>query len=523
MRLARSVTSFRPRDPWETAPQATGQGRPGVRGVSDAAAPVLLTPIVLLVQGYHPLAGDAGIYVAGIRHILDPSLYPLNAIFVTGFTRLSVFPWVMAAVVRVTHGPLWWLLFAAQLLSIYLFLTACDQLAGRLSGDRLHRWCSTLLAAACAGLPVAGTALVLMDPYVTARSFSTPLGIMAVTAAVDREWVRAILLLLATVLIHPLMGLWTAAFVVLYACVAAGRIRLALSLCGTGFAFCGAVFAAAHRMPVSPAYREAVSLGPRSFLFLSRWRWYEVMGFVLPLLLFLVALIKAERGTRRALCLTCVLLGATTTLTAAGFVPPGGPYPLVPMQLLRSFCLIYVIGVVLSGGVLDALRRRSRTAAGMVVIALFAGMLIAQRKTWAGGDAVEWTGSSPKNPYEQAFLWIRGNTPRNAVFAFNPQLVYLPGEDEQGFRAITERDHLADDKDAGVAAVLPWLAERWAQQRNAALSVDTMSDAERLRTLAPLGANWLLLPPDARTQLPCPWNNQVAKVCRLMGDSSTGP
>ena len=33
-----------------------------------------------------------GIYVAGVRHILDPALYPLNADFPAAFTRLSHFP-----------------------------------------------------------------------------------------------------------------------------------------------------------------------------------------------------------------------------------------------------------------------------------------------------------------------------------------------------------------------------------------------------------------------------------------------
>jgi hypothetical protein len=80
-------------------------------------------------------------------------------------------------------------------------------------------------------------------------------------------------------------------------------------------------------------------------------------------------------------------------------------------------------------------------------------MFAAQRLAWSGSNHLEWPGSAAANPYQQAFLWIRDNTPRNAVFAFNPQLVYLPKEDEQGFRAITQRDHLADDKDAGIVAV----------------------------------------------------------------------
>ena len=35
----------------------------------------LLTPVVLLVHGYHPLADDGAVYVAGIKKLANPSLY----------------------------------------------------------------------------------------------------------------------------------------------------------------------------------------------------------------------------------------------------------------------------------------------------------------------------------------------------------------------------------------------------------------------------------------------------------------
>ena len=82
---------------------------------TSRTAPWLLTPVVLLVHGYHPFAGDAGIYTAGIRHILDPSLYRLNSALVDAFTRRSVFAWAVAALVRITHAPLAWILLALHL------------------------------------------------------------------------------------------------------------------------------------------------------------------------------------------------------------------------------------------------------------------------------------------------------------------------------------------------------------------------------------------------------------------------
>jgi hypothetical protein len=176
---------------------------------------------------------------------------------------------------------------------------------------------------------------------------------------------------------------------------------------------------------------------------------------------------------------------------------------------------MYALGIVLCGGVLAALWSRSRITAISLVVVLFAGMFAAQRLSWTGSNPIEWPGASPANPYQQAFLWIGDHTPRNAVFAFDPRLVYLPEEDEQGFRAIAERDHLADDKDAGIVAVIPRLADRWALQRNAELNINRMTDSERVATLTPLGATWLLLPPNAATELPCPWRNTVVVVCRI--------
>ncbi len=497
------------------APGDSGSGSQ-IAPIPSFFAPILLTPLVLFIHGYHPFAGDADIYVAGVRHLLDPSLYPVNGAFPEAFTRLSIFARVLAAVVRLTHLRLAWVLLAAHFGSVFLFLFACRQLAARIFATERAQWCSALLAAACFTLPVAGTALFVMDPYVTARSFSTPLSLLAVAACVKRAWGRAAVLLLLTAAIHPLMGAYSILFAVLYALVALRRVRLAVAFCGTLVTVSGIALLLAQRMPVSPAYREAVSLAPRNFLFLARWHWYEDLGLLLPLILFGVALRKLA-GPLRMLCVSCLLLGITSIVIAALFVLPGGPYVLVPLQVLRSFHPIYAVGMVLCGGVLAALATRLRFAAGSVVALLVVGMFFAESAAWPMCNRIEWPGASPANPYQQTFLWIRSHTPRDAVFAFNPELVYLAQEDEQGFRAIAERDHLADDKDAGIVAVMPGLADRWAHQRNAQLDVDRMTDAQRSAALAPLGANWVLLAPGAETAFPCPWSNFVVKVCRIDG------
>jgi hypothetical protein len=355
-----------------------------------------------------------------------------------------------------------------------------------------------------------------MDPYVTARSFSTPLGLLAVAAALDRRWTRAFLLVLLAMAVHPLMGVYAASFVLLLSLILFDRMRMALLLCGGACLLAGFAFALASAAPLNPAYREAVSLAPRSFLFLARWHWYETLGLLLPLALFSLALRRfSPKKPVGSLCLASILLGTTALLVAACFAPPAGPYLLVPFQVLRSFHLIYCAGILLCGGALAALARHTRWLPPILLIGLFAVMFQVERLEWPGGRRLEFPGLAPANPYVQAFLWIRTNTPRNAVFAFNPQLVYRAGEDEQGFRALSERDQLADDKDAGVVAVIPSLAPRWVAQRNAESAVDSMSDAARRANLSPLGVTWLLLPPMSATTLPCPWRNQVLQVCHL--------
>jgi hypothetical protein len=498
---------------------ASTPAQPSARSVVPTTSrllPLLLTPLVLLIHGYHPFAGDAGIYVAGVRHILNPALYPRNDVFVTAFTDHSVVPWIIAALTRLTRLPLPWILLAVHLFSVGLFLAAAARLASHLFSSRSARIFATILAAACCTLPVAGTALVLMDPYVTARSFSTPLSLFAIASVLDRRWTRVLLLLALTLAVHPLMGIYTAAFVLLLALTVAGRARTALLVCAAAFLLSGVAFALAHGAPIDPAYREAVSLAPRSFLFLARWRWYEVLGLLLPLLLFALTLLRLSARTPvGALCQSSTFLGSTALLIATCFVPAGGPYLLVPFQVLRSFHLIYCVGVVLCGGVLAAIGHRRRWISPTLLVLLLAGMFCLESLEWPSERRLELPGVATANPYAQAFLWIRTHTPADAVFAFNPQLVYRPEENEQGFRALSERDQLTDDKDAGVAAVLPSLAPRWAAQRNAELSVDQTSDAERIAVLRPLGATWLLLPPKAQTAFDCTYRNRALQVCRL--------
>jgi hypothetical protein len=483
-----------------------------------------LTPAILLVHGYHPFADDAVIYVAGIRKLVNPALYRPDAAFVMATTHLSMFAHLMAVVVRATHLPLTIVLLAAYLASIYLFLLACWSVATRIFAGAAERWFAVGFAAACFTLPAAGTALVLMDPYLTSRSFSTPLGLFAVSAVLGRRWGLAALFVLLAGLMHPLMAGYIAALVLVYAAIETSGARAGILLSAGGVGAAGVVWLVTRHDPVSRAYYEAIHSQVRAFLFPTLWTWYEDLGLAAPLALFALAARRGEGGGRvRKLCLACVLLGASCWLAGLLFVHPWGPYLLVRVQLLRGFHILYLLGVLLLGGWLGkVLWRRSGTrwVAFAMLAAAAGGLFAAQRAAYPFSAHVEWPGMRPRNPWAQAYVWIRENTPAKAVFAANPNLAFLDGVDMQGFRATTERSLLGDNKDQGVAAVVdPSIAGIWAAQRDAQLGVDEMSDQERMERLKPFGVTWLLLRADAKTGFACPFENEVAKVCKMQETS----
>jgi hypothetical protein len=121
-----------------------------------------------------------------------------------------------------------------------------------------------------------------------------------------------------------------------------------------------------------------------------------------------------------------------------------------------------------------------------------------------------------RNQFEQAFAWIRRNTPRDALFALDAQYISERGEDAQGFRAIAERSVLPDfSKDGGVVANEPELAPAWVQGEMAQAELNTEPDDRRIAKLRPLGVTWLMLERGAVTGFACEYANEAVKVCRL--------
>jgi hypothetical protein len=135
---------------------------------------------------------------------------------------------------------------------------------------------------------------------------------------------------------------------------------------------------------------------------------------------------------------------------------------------------------------------------------------------------LEFPGREPTNPWLQAFTWIRGNTPKDAYFALDPNYLALPGEYYHSFRALAERSQLADAlKDTAVVTQVPELGPAWAKQVDAQAGWNRFQFAEFERLRTQFGVGWVLVsyPPPAR--LICIWHNDRLSVCRV-NDSSPG-
>jgi hypothetical protein len=475
----------------------------------------LLTPAVLLVDGYHPLADDGAVYVTGIKKLADPGLYQADEVFALSPTRLSIFAHVLAGLLHWGHISLPVLLLACHAASIFLFLLGSWKVAARIFPGQQARWGAVLLAACCFTLPVAGTSLSIMDPYVTARSFSTPLMLFALAAVLGQQWMACVLSLALAGLLHPLMACYTA-IAVLTVVLSRRRMWRSLGLLAAlGWVLCTLIFVATRHADPNLAYNQAAL--SRSYFFLSSWQWFEYPGLLMPLLLLGIAgALRRVPWPARTLAIAATILGGCALLTSICFVHRSGSLLLARLQVLRAFHFVYLAGVLLAGGFLTRLAQQHKRVLAALYLALLLIMFAAQRSTYPASSHVEWPGRTPCNPWQQAFLWIRTNTPEDTIFALDNDYIEWPGEDAQGFRATAERSTVADYfKDGGIASNFPQAAIPWWQGSQATARLNGATDEQRLARLRPLGVDWIVLPAQAKTAFPCPFTNSSVRVCQL--------
>jgi hypothetical protein len=468
------------------------------------------------VSGYHPYAEDAEIYLPGVEKILHPELFPTGQEFFRSHASLTFFPNVVAASLRVTHLPMEAGLFIWHLASIFLLLLACWELSGLLfrNANAKARWGGVCLVAALLTIPVAGTALYIMDQYLNPRNLAAFAGIFMVVRTLERKYVRALLWLAFAACMHPLMWTFPFSFCALLLVMERfeSRWKSTAEIAGLLSLW----------MPLAPAasaaYHEAAKR--HGFHYIQRWAWYELLGIVAPLVLFW----WFGRTSRRQrwfiverVSRAFVVYGLIYLVAALVVDLPARFEAVARLQPLRSLHFLYIVMFVVMGGFLGEYVLKDRVWRWLLLFApLSLGMFLGQRALFPASAQVEWPGVSPKNPWAQAFVWIRQNTPVNAAFALDPEYMDIAGEDEIGFRCLAQRSRLADGvKDNGVVSMFPPLAEEWWRQVQAQTPWKSFRTEDFLRLKNTYGVGWVVVQQPGVAGLDCAYQNSVVRVCRI--------
>jgi hypothetical protein len=492
---------------------------------STVGSLLAISAAAMAVHGYHPYVEDAEIYLPGIKKLLHPALYPQNTGFFASHAGMTMFPDLIAASVRITHLPFDWALLGWQFLCVFFLLLGCWKIGRLLFDDPLACWGGVVLVASLLTLPVAGTALYIMDQYLNTRSLSAAAVLMMVASAGERHFVRAALWGLFTAAIHPLMFVFGATFAFVYGVMQRLPERAAETLpedavresAGVMGLFPLGLLVEKLFPPMSPVYNQA--LQSRSYFFLSRWAWYEWLGLLAPFAIFWgFARLARRRGMRELelICHAANVYGLIFAL-ASLLTIPAGMERFTLLQPMRYLHLTYVLMFVIAGGLLaESVLRRKLWRWLALFVPICAGMCAAQYALFPATPHLELPGMASPNPWVQAFLWIRQNTPGDAYFALNPEHMKMAGEDEHGFRALAERSMLADEvKDSGAVTMFPALAERWKEQTTAQAGWEHFGRADFERLQQSYGVNWVVLDEPNNAGLECPYHNQRLQVCRI--------
>jgi len=393
---------------------------------------------------------------------------------------------------------------------IFGLLFGCWRIARVCFRDPRAPWGSVALVAALLTIPVAGTALYIMDQYLSPRDLSTA-GIALVLAdALERRFLRAGILIFLVATIHPLMAVFGMGLVALLYLEERGLVtgKTAAMLFVPVLPSLG---------PVSGIYRQILD-STHSYFLVVRWQWYEWLGIVGPLaLLWWIARYGRTRGLPKVEALSRALIVFGLVFFAAALllsIPRFAGWAL--LQPMRCLHLIFIMLFVLLGGVLAESVLKSHLWRWVVALApICVVMFIVQRQLFPATEHLELPGRAPGNPWVQAFAWVRNHTPPGAVFALDPGYMGLAGEDEQGFRAAAERSTVANIHDAGVVSMFPALARDWDEQVRAQQGWKNfqLSNFQRLRR--EYGVTWVVLQSPGVSGLACPYQNRVVTVCRI--------
>ncbi len=477
-----------------------------------------LTAVALVIHGYHLGVEDAEIYIPAAKKLLDPSLYPYATEFFLSHGHLSLYGPILALTSKLTHLTvdssvlLWYVVtLFATLASSWLILCAC------FTSPRA-RWSAVTVLTAVLAMPATNTGLLLMDPYLTARSFSTPLTLFALASLLQHRYALAGAAIAATGAFHPQMLVYLLFLALVMLAAERGRARVGehvpalaagIGMLPTGF----------QLSPASGPYREA--LYSRDYFFLYNWTWYHWLGMLAPLAILAWFWKSKLRGTRSGFArLSFAMLPFGMVSIAAGIFLASSPSldTFARLQPLRTFHLITIVLVLLLSGVAGEYLARNRSwAIVAMALPLAVGMFFVARATYPESPHIEWPSSTSSNAWVNTLLWVRENTPKDAVFAVDSRYFVDAGTDVHGFRAISERSTLADYfKDGGVVSLFPGLADEWKAMSNATYGLNhfRVQDFERLKTEY-AAVSWTVVHGPAPTGMQCPYQQRGYAVCQI--------
>ncbi len=476
----------------------------------------LLTLAAVALHGYHLGVEDGEIYIPAARKLLHPALYPYATEFFTSHQRLSLFAPILAGTARLLHLSMDWTVFLWYVATIFLTLVACWMLAAVSFDSSRARWCSVLVIAAVFTMPATNTGLLLMDPYLTARSFSTPLTLFALILFVLRRYIAAGILTLLTAAIHPQMAAYLIFLgMVLWMADRFPRMQRSIPVRGAALP---ASFALG---PAQGPYREA--LYARDFYFLTTWTWYDWLGLLAPLA-FLAWFARGRlRGTTpefARLSFALLPFGVVSILAGAVVASTHKLDMYARLQPLRCFHLITFVFVLFLAGVLGEYLAEDRFwVTPTLCITLAAGMFWVDRATYPFSPHMEWPSSATSpNAWINTLLWIRQNTPQNAIFAVDSRYFKEPEVDVHGFRAVSGRAALADYyKDGGVVAIFPRLAKEWKQMSNATYGLNHFNAQDFTRLAHEYPVTWTVIHGPAPAGMECPYQQRGYAACKIPG------
>jgi hypothetical protein len=411
-----------------------------------------------------------------------------------------------------------------QLLAIFFIVLACWSIVTQLFEEAAARWAAITMLVAMFTLPVAGTALYILDQYLHPRSLATALILFGIARIIDGKRWQAVPLIVLAFMLHPLMG------------------ALGISFCCVlTFAFSESLHIRLHSLRRRLVHEAVVPIAAffpfgwmlnhpsqiwldasrsRHWFGLYQWTWYEWLGAIGPLVLFwLVSRIARKQGKIKLAQLSRAIVGYGVFQQVVAMVILGSPalIGLSALEPMRYLHLVYIFLTLVSGAYLGKCVLKAHIWRWAVFLLLTnGGMFIAQRQLFADTEHLELPGQVSGNPWLQAFDWIRQNTPKDAYFALNPNYMTASGEDYHSFRALAERSQLADAiKDTSMITKVPELGPEWKRQVAAqdGWGHFKLADFERLKT--DFGVSWVLVSYPQPAGLVCVWHNGTLSVCQI--------